>query len=53
MNENARNARNAYRREWYRKNRDLVRKQQERYWNKKAVAAAGEDQGRGTPENYD
>ena len=44
MDERARNARNAYRRAWYKKNRELVRQQQERYWNKKAAALEEEPQ---------
>lgn len=39
MEESAREARNAYRRAWYKRNRDKVRQQQERYWSKKAAAA--------------
>ena len=38
MNEKAKEARRAYRREWARKNRDKVMAAQERYWNKKAAA---------------
>jgi len=36
MTDEAREARNAYRREWYRKNKDKHRQQQERYWQRKA-----------------
>lgn len=36
MDNAAREARNAYRREWYSKNRDKAKAQQERYWKKKA-----------------
>ena len=43
MDESARAARNAYRRAWYKKNRELVRQQQERYWNKKAAEAAAQE----------
>ena len=39
----AREARNAYRRAWGKKNRDKVREQQRRYWEKKAAVAAAED----------
>lgn len=37
MTEEARQARNAYKRKWYRENPDKVKAQQERYWNKKAL----------------
>lgn len=37
MNENAKAARNAYKRKWAKENPDKVRAQQERYWNKKAA----------------
>lgn len=40
MTEAAKEARRQYRREWYRKNRDRVREHNERYWSKKAAAAA-------------
>ena len=33
----AKEARNAYRREWYRNNKDKVKAQHERYWAKKAA----------------
>jgi uncharacterized protein YvpB len=39
MNEEAKAARNAYKREWAKKNRDKVRTYMERYWNKKAEQA--------------
>lgn len=42
MTEKAKEARRAYKRKWQRENRDKVRAQQERYWNKKAEAAAAE-----------
>lgn len=38
MDEKARAARNAYKREWNRRNRDKVRKYQETYWSRKAAA---------------
>lgn len=44
MEESARAARNAYRRAWYKQNPDKVKAQQERYWRKKAAAAAAEVQ---------
>ena len=31
--------RRAYKRDWYRRNKDKAREYQERYWNKKADAA--------------
>ena len=36
MNDRARTARNAYRRQWARDNKEKIRAQQERYWEKKA-----------------
>lgn len=39
MDEKAKEARRAYKREWNRKNRDKVKQAQERYWTKKAAAA--------------
>ena len=42
MNEQAREARRAYKREWNRKNREKVKAAQERYWNRKAQEAAAE-----------
>ena len=36
----AREARNAYRRAWAKINRDKIREQQRRYWEKKAATAA-------------
>ena len=38
MEQKAKDARNAYKREWARKNRDKVKAAQERYWNKRAAA---------------
>lgn len=35
MTDAAREARNAYKREWYRKNPDKRKEYQERYWQKK------------------
>ena len=40
MNEQAIEARRAYKREWAKANPDKVREQQERYWTKKAAQAA-------------
>ena len=39
MTEEARKARNAYKREWAKKNPDKVMAQQERYWTKRANIA--------------
>ena len=36
MTQAARDAKNAYMREWYKKNRDKARASQERYWKRKA-----------------
>ena len=36
-------ARNAYRRKWYRKNKDKVKAQQERYWIRKAAQLTAKD----------
>ena len=36
MNEKAKEARRAYKREWNRRNRDKVKAAQERYWERKA-----------------
>lgn len=44
MTEQARAARRAYKREWNRKNRDKVAAAQRRYWEKKARAAAQDQQ---------
>ena len=39
MDERAKEARRAYKREWNRRNRDKVKAAQERYWSKKAAEA--------------
>lgn len=39
MEDKAREARRAYKREWNRKNKDKVKAAQERYWSRKAAAA--------------
>lgn len=39
MNERAKEARRAYKREWNRRNRDKVKAAQERYWSRRAEAA--------------
>lgn len=38
MNEQAKAARRAYKREWAKRNPEKVKAQQERYWEKKAAA---------------
>ena len=54
MNEEARNARNAYYRAWRAKNPDKVRKSNERYWSKKAaeMSAVGEEVEHNAPTEY-
>lgn len=42
MSEEAKEARRAYRRAWYKNNRDKVRASSQRYWEKKAQSAAKE-----------
>ena len=44
MNERAREARRAYKREWNRRNPDKVKAAQERYWIRKAKAAQDQQQ---------
>ena len=39
----AKAARNAYRREWYKRNKEKVKKQQADYWERKAQEAAEEE----------
>ena len=41
MTEQAKEQRRAYRREWYRVNRDKVRAYQEKYWEKRAHMQEG------------
>ena len=48
MTEEARAARRAYKREWNRKNKDKVKAAQERYWTRKAEAAAQDQRAAGT-----
>lgn len=50
MNEKAKEARRAYKREWNRKNRDKVKAAQARYWERKAEAAAEAAQDQQTDE---
>lgn len=40
INEQAIAARNAYRREYYRTHKEIIKRQQRRYWEKKAREAA-------------
>ena len=40
MTEEARRARNEYRRKWRKENPEKIRAQQERYWEKRAAQAA-------------
>lgn len=44
MDENAREARRAYKRAWYQKNKDKAKAANERYWIKKARAMADAEQ---------
>lgn len=44
MDEKAKEARRAYKREWNRRNPDKVKAAQERYWSRKAEAAAKQDE---------
>lgn len=44
MTEQAKAARRAYKREWNRRNKDKVAAAQRRYWEKKAQAAAQDQQ---------
>lgn len=44
MNDRAKEARRAYKREWNRNNKDKVKAAQERYWNRKAAALEKNDQ---------
>lgn len=57
LTEAALEARRAYQREWKRKNREKVKAQQERYWQRKAdqEAAESDSEGLKTEEsgNYD
>ena len=44
MTEAAREARNAYRRKWYSRNRDKQREYNKTYWEKKAAAQATQEE---------
>ena len=43
LTDKAREARNAYQREWNRKNREKVREHQRRYWERKAAELEAEE----------
>ena len=47
MDEKAREARRAYKREWNRRNRDKVKAAQDRYWARKAAQMEAAEQGQG------
>lgn len=49
MNDAAKEARRAYKREWQRKNKDKVKAYQEKYWNKKAAEMAAASSPGGDP----
>lgn len=44
MNDEAKKAKAAYQREWYRKHPGKAREYQDRYWKKKAAEAAADEQ---------
>lgn len=46
MKDNARELKNAYLREWRKKNKDKVKEHNRRYWEKKASQLEGETDGR-------
>lgn len=49
MNEQAKEARRAYKREWNRKNRDKVKAAQDRYWNRIAAAQEAAEAAQAAP----
>lgn len=49
MTEAARAARNAYRRDWYSRNRDRQKEYNAKYWEKKAAEAARENKTESEP----
>lgn len=53
MSEQAKAARRAYRAKWARENRDKVKRQQERYWEKRAAQMAQAEQQDQTDNNMD
>ena len=50
MSEAAREARKAYQREWNRKNKDKVKANQARYWERKAAKAKEQEQAKAKRE---
>jgi len=46
LSEDALEAKRAYKREWYRKNKDRQKEYMRRYWEKKAREAQGDETGR-------
>lgn len=53
MNEAAKEARRAYKREWNRKNKDKVKAAQERYWERKAAEARPDQPGKADSEKQE
>lgn len=53
MTDAAREARNAYKREWYRKNPDKRKEYQERYWQKKTDSDGQKSAENGRKEGED
>ena len=53
MNEQAREARRTYKREWNRKNPDKVKAAQARYWERKAQAARDAQESADKPNKYE
>lgn len=51
MDEKAKEARRAYKREWNRKNKDKVKASQERYWARKAAEAEGKERAADGPRS--
>lgn len=50
LSEDALEAKRAYKREWYRKNKDRQKEYMRRYWEKKAREAQGDEAGRPNTE---
>jgi len=53
MSENAKAARAAYMREYYKKNRELIRKNRELYWERKAAKMKTEESQTEETEEHD
>lgn len=53
MNEQAREVRRTYKREWNRKNPDKVKAAQARYWERKAQAARDAQESADKPNKYE